>query len=244
MLAIGQGPVFLRGLNSQDRLTRPLLRRGGELVETDWQTALEYAAAELVRVRDQYGADAIGALVSPHSTLEELHLAQKLIRGLGSDNIDFRLRQSDFSADPAAAGAPWLGMSIEEVGKLERALVVGSFLRKDHPLLAHRLRQAATKGAQISSLHSVDDDWLIKLAHRAIVTPSLLPSILAQIVVAAAQGAGKPPPGALQGIEPVAAADVIAVWIDWQLQYGARGDGFTCHCSLAVPVAAVWRPKS
>src|SRR6188472_2532994 len=69
--------------NSPERLTAPMLKRGGELVETDWQTALEYAAAELVRVRDQYGADAIGALVSPHSTLEELHLAQKLIRGLG-----------------------------------------------------------------------------------------------------------------------------------------------------------------
>jgi NADH-quinone oxidoreductase subunit G len=102
------------GLNSQDRLTRPLLRRDGQLVDTDWQTALEYAAAELVRMRKQYGADAVGALVSPHSTLEELHLAQKLIRGLGSDNIDFRLRQADFSVDAPPAGAPWLGMSIAE----------------------------------------------------------------------------------------------------------------------------------
>jgi len=101
-------------------------------------------------------------------------------------------------------------MPIADVGALDRALVVGSFLRKDHPLLAHRLRQAAKKGAQISSLHSVDDDWLMPVAHRAVVAPSQLPAILAQIVVAAAQGAGKDPPAALQGLETAAAAEVIA----------------------------------
>src|SRR5580765_4545186 len=154
------------GLNSTDRLTTPLLRRDGKLVETDWQTALEYAAAELVRVRDQHGADAVGALVSPHSTLEELHLAQKLIRGLGSDNIDFRLRQSDFSVDTPPAGAPRLGMSFEEFHALDRILIVGSCLRNDHPLLAHRLRQAAKKGAQLSLVHASDDDLSIRVARK------------------------------------------------------------------------------
>ncbi len=120
-------------------------------------------------MRDRDGADAVGALVSPHSTLEELHLAQKLIRGLGSDNIDFRLRQSDFIRRcPAGArrGAPWLGMSIAEFAALDRVLVVGSFLRNDHPLLAHRLRQAAKKGAQLSLLHASDDDLLIRVRTR------------------------------------------------------------------------------
>ena len=197
-------------LNTAERLTSPMLKQGGEWKSVDWPTALEFVANGLADTVDKHGPAAIGALVSAHSTLEEMTLAARLMRGLGSDNVDFRLRQSDFRDDALRNGAPWLGMSIEEVGKLERALVVGSFLRKDHPLLAHRLRQAAKKGAHISSLHSVDDDWLIKLAHRAIVMPSLLPSMLAQIVVAAAQGAGKTPPAALQGIEPVAAADVIA----------------------------------
>ncbi|HET8876035.1 MAG TPA: molybdopterin-dependent oxidoreductase, partial [Casimicrobiaceae bacterium] len=87
---------------------------------------------------------------------------------------------------------------------------IGSFLRKDQPMLALRLRQAAKKGAQVSSLHSVDDNWLMPIAHKAIVPPSQLPMMLAQIVVAAAQGAGKDAPPALRGIEPVAAADVIA----------------------------------
>jgi len=132
------------------------------------------------------------------------------MRGLGSDNVDCRLRQTDFRDDGARDGIPYLGMPIAAVGALDRALVVGSFLRKDQPLLAHRLRQAAKKGAQISSLHSVDDDWLMPIAHRAIVTPSQLPAMLAQIVVAAAQGAGKDVPAALQGLETAAAADVIA----------------------------------
>jgi len=198
------------GLNSQDRLTHPLLRRDGRLVESDWQTALEYAAAELVRVRDQYGADAVGALVSPHSTLEELHLAQKLIRGLGSDNIDFRLRQSDFSVDTPPAGAPWLGMSIAEFAALDRILIVGSFLRNDHPLLAHRLRPAAKQGAQLSLVHASDDDLSIRVARKAIVAPSAMPRVLAEIVVAAAAGAGKPAPAALSGITASADAQAIA----------------------------------
>jgi NADH-quinone oxidoreductase subunit G len=198
------------GLNSPDRLTRPLLRRDGQLVETDWQTALEYAAGELARVRDQHGADAIGALASPHSTLEEMHLAQKLVRALGSDSIDFRLRQSDFSIAAPPPSAPWLGMSIAEFAALDRVLVVGSFLRNDHPLLAHRLRQAAKRGAQVSLLHASDDDLLIRIAHKAIVAPSAMPRLLAEIVVAAAAAAGKAAPAQLSGIAPSAQAQAIA----------------------------------
>ena len=197
-------------LNSEDRLTTPLVKHGGEWKPVDWPTALEYVANGLRDVVAHHGPASVGALVSPHSTLEEMALAARLMRGLGSDNIDFRLRQTDFRDDGARGGIPYLGMPIAAVGALDRALVVGSFLRKDHPLLAHRLRPAAKKGAQISSLHSVDDDWLIPVAHRAIVAPSQLPSMLAQIVVAAAHGAGKDSPAALQGLETSAAADVIA----------------------------------
>ena len=89
-------------------------------------------------------------------------------------------------------------------------LVVGSFLRKDHPLIAQRLRQAAKRGTQVSSLHSVDADWLMSVAHQAIVAPSLIPAELAGIVVAAARRAGKPVPAALAAVEPSAAADAIA----------------------------------
>jgi NADH-quinone oxidoreductase subunit G len=108
-----------------------------------------------------------GVLASPHSTLEELYLAGKL-----GGPADFRLRHSDFSGDGKRAGIPWLGMPIADIAQLDRVLVVGSFLRKDHPLIAQRLRQAAKRGTQIHVLHSVDDDWLMKIASKKIVSPA------------------------------------------------------------------------
>jgi len=152
------------GLNAPDRLTQPMIRIDGRLQEVEWQVALERAAAGL--------ADA-GVLASPHASLEELYLAGKL------GPADFRLRHSDFSADGRRQGIPWLGMPIAELGTLDRLLVIGSFLRKDHPLIAHRLRQAAKRGAQIHVLHSVDDDWLMPIASKTIVAPSALPGAIA-----------------------------------------------------------------
>jgi NADH-quinone oxidoreductase subunit G len=198
------------GLGSDERLTAPMLKQGGEWQTVDWQTALEYVAGGLQDVAARHGPEAIAALVSPHSTLEELTLAARLVRALGSDNIDFRLRQTDFRDADDRSGIPWLGMPIAEMGALDRLLVVGSFLRKDHPLLAHRLRQAAKKGAQISALHAVDDDWLMPIAHKAIVPPSRMPAMLAEIVVAVAAAAGKPAPPALAGVVAGAAAQRIA----------------------------------
>ena len=197
-------------LASGERLTSPMVKDGGEWKSADWPTALEFVARGLKGVADRHGGAALGTLISPHATLEEMALAARLTRALGSDNVDFRLRQSDFRGDGQGAGIPWLGMPIADLDALERVLVVGSFLRKDHPLVAQRLRQARRKGAEISLLHSVADDSRIGLAHSFVAVPSLLPHALAEIVVAAAQGAGKPVPSALAGIEPVAAAVVIA----------------------------------
>jgi NADH-quinone oxidoreductase subunit G len=155
------------GLDAPDRLLRPMLRRNGRLEEVDWEVALERAAA---------GLKEAGVLASPHATLEELHLAGRL-----GAAADFRLRHSDFSADGRRAGIPWLGMPIAELGSLDRVLVVGSFLRKDHPLIAQRLRQAAKRGTQIHVLHSVDDDWLMPVASRTIVAPSAIPGAIAAL---------------------------------------------------------------
>jgi len=177
-------------LNSAERLTKPMVKQDGKWQEVDWNVALDYTAHALRDVAKNHGAASIGALVSPHATLEEMALAAKLMRGLGSENIDFRLRQSDFSADGKRKGTPWLGMKIGEIAALDRVLVVGSFLRKDHPLLAQRLRQAAKKGTQVSVIHSSDDELLIKLIAKAIVAPSQLPALLAQVVRAVAEAKG------------------------------------------------------
>ncbi|WP_225784976.1 NADH-quinone oxidoreductase subunit NuoG [Xenophilus sp. Marseille-Q4582] len=138
-------------LNSDERLTQPMLKQGGQWQAVDWQTALEYVANGLKQIKADHGAGAIGALVSPHSTLEELVLAGALVRGLGSDNIDHRLRHAEFRR---AGGVRWLGRSIASLSELQRVLVVGSNLRKDHPLFAQRIRQAARKGAQVHAIAS------------------------------------------------------------------------------------------
>jgi len=180
------------GLNSPERLTKPMLKQDGKWIEVEWQAALEYVANGLRQIVSSAGADQIGALATPHSTLEELYLLQKLMRGIGSSNIDTRLRQSDFSADGKQAGAPWLGMSVEELGKADRFLIVGSFLRKDHPLLAARIRGAVKKGAQVNIIHSSDDDLLMPLANKVIVAPDAMVEAMGQLAkdLAAKQSSG------------------------------------------------------
>jgi NADH-quinone oxidoreductase subunit G len=188
------------GLNSPERLLRPMVKGvdgkgGGSWQEVDWQSALQRAAKLLSESR----GEALGVLASPHSTLEELHLAQKLARGLGSENVDFRLRQSDFSADARLKGAPWLGMKVAEVGALDRVLLVGSFIRKEQPLIANRIRQAAKRVQQVSFIHVADDDQLIKLRNKLIVKPSDLVGALEAVVAAAGRKESPAQPGDVAG---------------------------------------------
>jgi NADH-quinone oxidoreductase subunit G len=196
------------GLNSDDRLTTPMIKQDGRWQETDWQTALEYVAHGLRNIRHEHGADAIAALATPNSTLEELTLLQKLVRGMGSDNVDFRPRQSDFTLDGEVT--PWLGMSIAEFDQLKRAFVIGSFLRKDHPLLAARLRQAVKRGASVSILHATDDDLLMPVANKMIKAPSAWLSALSEIIAAVAQAKGIAAPTGFESVEPSAQAKQIA----------------------------------
>ena len=197
-------------LNSAQRLTRPMLKHGGQWKEVDWQVALEFVSSELQRIKVAHGAASIGALATPHQTVEELHLLQKVVRGLGSDNVDFRLRQCDFSADGKMSGVTWLGMNISEVSQLDRVLVIGSTLRKDHPLIAHRLRQAAKKALQVNLLHVVDDDLLMRVANKAIVAPDAMVHTLAQIVKAAATLRGIAVPASVANVQVSEAAQRIA----------------------------------
>jgi NADH-quinone oxidoreductase subunit G len=198
------------GLNSEQRLARPMLRQGGAWREVEWQVALDFIATELKRISDQHGAASIGALATPHQTLEELFLLGKLAREFSSGNVDFRLRQSDFSAAGKLAGAPWLGMKLTDIGKLDRALVVGSTLCKDHPLIAHRLRQAAKRIAQLNFINPFDDELLMRVANKAVVAPAAMPAMLAQVVRSAAEQKGVPVPEGVRGVTVTDAAQRIA----------------------------------
>ena len=196
------------GLNSTDRLTSPMIKQDGQWQTTDWQTALEYVAHGLRNIRHEHSADSIAALATPYSTLEELSLLQKLVRGLGSENVDFRLRQSDAVGDRSFT--PLLGMSIDAFSHLKRVFVIGSFLRKDHPLLAAKLRTAVRRGAQVSLLHATDDDLLMPIANKLIAAPSDWLALLGEVAVAVAQSKQIDAPAELAQLQPSATAKQIA----------------------------------
>jgi NADH-quinone oxidoreductase subunit G len=179
-------------LNTTERLTAPMLKQGGEWKTVDWQTALEYVARGIADAKRD--PQSIGALVSPHSTVEELFLAQKLVRALGSENVDYRLRNAEF---PAREGVRWLGTSIASLSTLQRVLVVGSNLRKDHPLFALRVRTAVRNGAQVSVVHDRDNDWAMAMAGKSIAPAGQWVQALADIATAIGDSKGQKAP--LQG---------------------------------------------
>jgi len=198
------------GLNSPERIERPMLRQDGRWQEVDWQTALDYAARALSDVRARHGAASIGALASPQATVEELHLFASLARGLGTENVDCRPRIADPSLAARQKGVPWLGMPVRAVGALDRVLLVGSFLRKDHPLLASRVRAAVKRGARVAVLHACDDDLLMPVAVKAIVAPSRWADLLTGARVALLQSRGEALPTELASVVPDDGARALA----------------------------------
>lgn len=186
-------------LNSDERLTSPMLKQGGEWKVVDWQTALEYVANGLKQIKAEHGAESIGALASPHSTLEELYLTANLMRELGSENIDYRLRNAEFLP---SASVRWLGTSIASLSELQSVLVVGSNLRKDHPLFAQRIRQSIRKGCALSVVNSTKElasaeAWAMPVANTLLAAPDAWAQTLADVAaaIAAAKGVSAPATG-------------------------------------------------
>ncbi len=224
-------------LNSPDRLTRPMLKQGGEWKEVDWQTALEYVANGLRCVKTEHGAQSIGALVSPHSTVEELFLAGALVRGLGSDNIDHRLRHAEFGK---AEGVRWLGTSIASLSTLQSVLVVGSNLRKDHPLFAQRIRQAARHGCVVSAINSVASDWAIPNVRTKLAPAAGWSTALAEVAaaIAAEKGVAAPVEGAATSEE---ARAIAAALLTGERKAILLGNGAAHHAQASSLLAlAQW----
>jgi NADH-quinone oxidoreductase subunit G len=219
-------------VNSDQRLTAPMIKQGGEWKTVDWTTALEYVAKGLSQIKADHGAKSIGAVGSAHATVEELHLLAKLVRGLGSENIDFRTRHADFRP---TEGIQWLGTTVASLSTLQRVLVVGSFLRKDHPLFAQRIRQAARKGAKVHSLNALADDWLMPMASQQAVAPSGWVAALAGI--AAAVGAAK---GVAAPVQVTAddAANAVAAAVATSLLSGERKAVLLGNAAAQHPQAA------
>ncbi|QWD92660.1 NADH-quinone oxidoreductase subunit G [Polynucleobacter asymbioticus] len=192
------------GINSAERVTSPMVKQGGQWLETDWESALDYVSRSLKTIAAENGPQAIAALAHSISSTEELHLLQKIVRGLGSDQIETRLLQTNIDG---AAKAPWLGMPIAKLDQLDRALVIGSYLRKDLPLMAVRLRAAAKRGLALHRIDAGGDDWLIDAPKSLNVKPSAWVNSLGEVAMAVAKAKSTSAPAGVAGsVSPAAQA--------------------------------------
>lgn len=166
-----------QGLNHSDRLGVPLIRHNESWQETDWETALSTAVERFKKINAQQ----IGALASPNSTLEEFYLLQKLFRSLGSNNIDHRLRQMDFSDQNAMPLFPGLSAEASDLAQAETILLIGSNIQKEQPILSLRLRKAALNGAKIAAVNMVDYDFHFPLFQKIIAAPQHFISALEKL---------------------------------------------------------------
>jgi len=212
-----------QGAYSDDRLEKPLLRDNGVWQETDWETALEAVAERLGRIARQHGGAQIGALASPNSTLEELYLLARLARGLGSANLDHRLRRSDFRDEASDPLYPALGCAISELEQASAILVVGSNLRREVPLLAHRIRKAAvSKGAKVSFINPQQQQYLFPVVAQLTVNGIGMLEHLLAIAAAAVAVSGKNAPASVAALVARAQPTETHKAVAQQLSDGAR----------------------
>lgn len=165
------------GLNAVDRATQPMLKTEQGWQVSDWDTALDHAANTL----KQHEANDVGVLAAPHSTLEELYLLQKTFRQLGVNNIDHRTQQADFSDQDAMPLFPYLGQSIKSVEDNNSIFLVGSNIRLEQPMLAHRIRKAGLNGCEVFSLNPQEYDFHFVNQNTLSVAPQFWLNVLAEI---------------------------------------------------------------
>ncbi|NKI35732.1 NADH-quinone oxidoreductase subunit G [Wenzhouxiangella sp. XN79A] len=174
------------GLAADDRVTAPRIKRNGEWETVDWPTALAFAAQALRNATATHGADQLGVLVSPRATSEEHRLLRQLADGLGTPNIDHRLRVSD-PRDPNV-GRARLDRPMQDLSSADAVFLVGSYLRHDQPILNHRVRTAwRSHGARIMDLNPIAWDLPYDLTQRLIVPPQQMVVTLARVLHAAYQ---------------------------------------------------------
>jgi NADH-quinone oxidoreductase subunit G len=234
------------GVYSEDRLLAPQLRQAdGNWCEVEWDVALAAAAQGLAGVARE--APGVGLLAHPSSTLEELYLLARLAEGLGSANIDHRLRQRDFREQASDALAPSLGLPIADIDKLDALLVVGANLRHEVPILAHRVRKASLRGARISFINPVRFDYFFSVAHSVLSPPAQQVADLAAVLMAALDGAAAAAQlsGLLAGIEPTDEHRAIAAALKsgerraiWLGALAARSSRYSELRALARALAA------
>ena len=206
------------GLYSADRAQQPMVKEGGSWRTVDWETALEAAARGLKDVVSEHGAAQLGVLVSPTASTEEAYLSARIARGLGSDNVDHRLRRQDFRDQAGDPVAPTLGCTIGELGRASAVLLVGSDVRKEVPIVAHRIRQGAVRnGTKVAFINTRPADVLFPLVANLASNGYGMAQHLAAVLVAALRSSGRAAPervaAALEGIAPSAEHERIAAML-------------------------------
>jgi NADH-quinone oxidoreductase subunit G len=206
------------GLYAADRVQKPMVKEGGAWREVDWEAALEAAASGLQKVVREHGAGQLGVLVSPAATTEEAYLAARIARGLGSENVDHRLRRQDFrdaSGDPVA---PTLGCGIAELERASAVLLVGSDVRKEVPIIAHRIRQGAVRhGSKVASISARAVNVMFPLVANLASNGYGMAQHVAAVLAAALRSAGQSAPAsvaaALEGVTPTPEHERIAAML-------------------------------
>jgi NADH-quinone oxidoreductase subunit G len=186
------------GLYAEDRVTKPMLRKDGGWKEAGWDEAIATAAGILRETVAASGGESIGVLMGPSAATADYFLAQRLARGLGSGNIDHRLREQDFSDDASRSLAPQFETTLAGIEAADGILLIGSNIRQEAPILGHRVRKAWLAGAQVAAINPVDWDFHFDLDQKAIVPPQAMLAELAALVVAVAAETGKALPVHLQ----------------------------------------------
>lgn len=167
-----------QGLNSEARLTQPMIKRNGQWQTVDWTVALEFALEGLQKVLNTHGAEQLGAIISPSATLEEMYLLQKLMRGVGSDNIDHRLHRIDFSDQVQDATTAIAPIKIADLEQLDVCLLVDCNVQKELPLAELRLRKMTKNGGQLLAVTTNAGCHAMRVAHT-VLTADIASSLAA-----------------------------------------------------------------
>lgn len=198
-----------QALNSPERLHQPKIKRSGQWYTISWSEVLTHVSETLLELTRTFGSDAIGALISPNSTLEECYLIQKLMRSLGSHNIDHRLRQGDFRNQEGVPLYPSLGINIQQIENQSTILLVGSDIRKEQPILGLKLRKATLLGGSVCVINPIDFAFNFDISEKVIVPQGDLVLGLARVAKAlltekaGKSTTGKIPSGAAQWLADV-----------------------------------------
>ncbi len=234
------------GVYAPDRLLMPMLKSEGQWREIGWEAALA-AAAEGLQAAARTGAGPLGFLGSPGATTEELWLLGRIARGLGSGNIDTRLRQLDFRDQDQDPAWPGLGIELAEVDRLDALLLIGCRPREEAPIFAHRVRKAVLAGARVSLIDTRPQELHFPVLRQLVVPAAAMLGELAALLQAAAAQSGRPLPATVAPLAATASPTdahraVVAALLDGTrraIVLGGLAQRHTRYADLRVAAAAL-----